>query len=64
MRQSEYYNTNISDSTFEDATSFYFKWCNDNNQEPEISIDDELDDISDSQLDHVLYHAELAGFEI
>ena len=64
MRHCEYYEQDITSGDFEVALEAYQRWCKNNNQEPEVAIDANLDDISESELAHVLYHAEIEGFKL
>lgn len=66
---SEYYDAIFSYDTFRDAyLNYYLNWCEENKQEPEINIDDfnllEPDEFEESLIEHILYHAEIYGFDI
>ena len=59
---SEYYAVEVEDERIEDAFKLYLKWCQNNNEVPEVL---RVEEITDSgTLDHVLYHAEIEGFKV
>lgn len=64
MRYCDYYEQNVSEADFDEALEAYHRLCSDSNQDPEVANNVDLDDVSDSELSHVLYHAEMAGFEL
>lgn len=64
VRFSDYFQVNIDNDLFDKAKEFYFKWCKKNKETPEISDGDDFADISQSELEHVLYHANMEGLEI
>lgn len=64
VRKSSYFEAELIDGQFDVALEYYIEWCQENNQEPEVSATAEMMEISDSEFEHVLYHANLQGFEI
>lgn len=63
-RFSNYMDQTITENDWEKALSLYIEWCKENKLEPEVEEDSSLEMVSDSSLDHVLYHASLKGFDI
>lgn len=59
-----YYDTIIDEFSFNEALTYYQKWCKENGQKPEIGELAELEHLSEEELNHVLYHAEIQGFVI
>lgn len=60
----DYYEKEINEADFDEALEHYHSWMENNKQKPEVDRNAELDDVSESELVHVLYHAELNGFEV
>lgn len=64
---SDYFHTELTIADMEEAYEYYCKWCDANGQENEVSeIVDELgfESIDTGLIDHILYHAEIQGYEI
>lgn len=59
---STYYEKEFTRDEIEQAIEKYLKWCQKNEQTPEINDIDEI--TNDSELSHVLYHAEIEGYKI
>lgn len=68
LRLVNYYNKSISVDGFEKALDEYLEYMDTNNQTPEFTQDDyelvDFEDIEETTLSHVLYHAELNGFSL
>ena len=68
LKHVNYYNKSISAEGFEKALDEYLDYMDTNNQKPEFTQDDyelvDFEDIEETTLSHVLYHAELNGFSI
>lgn len=68
MRYIDYYGKSISKENFEKAYDFYLDYMESNKLNIEFSEEDfdniDFDDIEESILTHVVYHAELNDFEI
>ena len=59
--RSDYYGRSFNAVELGEALELYLQWCKDNSQEPEV---DQLDMIHESNINHLLYHAEMQGFVI
>lgn len=57
---SDYFGRSFNSTEIGTALTFYLEWCNANRLLPEVSG---LDEIDESNIDHVLYHAEIQGFQ-
>lgn len=64
VRHSDYFDAEITADDWTEALELYHDWCIDNNQEPEVDKETELDFVSDEELNHVIYHATMNGFEV
>lgn len=68
LRLISYYNKSISAEGFEKALDEYLDYMETNNQIPEFSQEDYeiscFEDIEETTLSHVIYHAELNGFPV
>ena len=61
MVYSSYYEKNITPAQAEIALGYYHTWCEKNGQTPEVI---RAVDIDENNICHVLYHAEIEGFQI
>lgn len=64
IRVSEYFEAEVREEDWEEALEMYHEWCKDNDETPEVDLETELEFVSESQLNHVIYHATFMGFEI
>lgn len=68
MRMIDYYNKHITEDGFSDALDLYLYYMETNKLTPEFTKEDwdnsDFDDIEETTLSHVIYHAELNGFVI
>jgi hypothetical protein len=61
---SEYYEKEIDSHDFDSALILYHEWCERENEKPEIESDADIDDVTVYEMEHVIYHAEIMGFEV
>jgi hypothetical protein len=61
---SEYYGTTLelTDTQLETILDLYIEWCEDSNQEPEVTDIDTLKEMPNS-LDHAIWHAEVQDID-
>jgi len=52
----DYSERHLSYSQVQSMLKKYLKWCKQNKQQPEVKT---MDDIDESNIGHVVYHAEL-----
>lgn len=68
MRNVDYYNKSISEDGFSDALDLYLDYMEKQNLTPEFSNEDfdncSFEDIEETILSHVIYHAEMNGFVV
>lgn len=68
MREVDYYNKSITESGFEKALDHYWDYMHTQKQDAEFTEEDwelsDFEDLSQSILSHVIYHAEMEGFVI
>ena len=57
---SDFYGRNFDKRDLKEALDKYQEWCRDHNQEPEVT---EISDINENNIAHVIYHAEIQGFD-
>tara|TARA_B100002019_G_scaffold293034_1_gene318377 strand:+ start:781 stop:1002 length:222 start_codon:yes stop_codon:yes gene_type:complete len=67
MFYSAYYRTHVSAEQLEEAYDLYVNYCNENNLKDEAEEIIEFHGLSglhEGMIDHILYHAEIAGFKV
>lgn len=68
LRLISYYDKSISAEGFEKALEEYLDYMETNNKTPEFTQEDyelvSFEDIEETILSHVIYHAELNGFPV
>ncbi len=68
LRLISYYNKSISTEGFKKALEEYLDYMETNNKTPEFNQEDYeivgFEDIEETILSHVIYHAELNGFSV
>lgn len=67
MRHIGYYNKYITKGCFEQALDKYLDYCHEKGCKPEFTQEDfeltDFEDIPEETLSHVIYHAEIEGFD-
>ena len=68
LRYVDYYGKSISEQGFEEALPHYLEYMEENKLQPEFTDEDwnlvSLEDLEETTISHVLYHAELHGFPV
>ena len=58
---SEYYNKTFDINIIKQALNLYKIFCAENSLKPEV---DDVDDVNNINIDHILYHAEMKGMKL
>jgi predicted HicB family RNase H-like nuclease len=68
MRYIDYYSKSITEESFQLAYETYLEYCSSKQIEPELTQEDfdctGFADLPESIISHVVYHAEIQGFDI
>jgi len=54
----EYHETHFDEDEIEAHLKKYLLWCKENNQTPEVT---KLEEVDENNISHVVYHADLQG---
>jgi len=57
---SDFYGRSFTRYEIKEAFDKYLEWCKKNNQKPEVT---KASDINENNIAHVIYHAEIQGFD-